>query len=782
MVSCKPVRFAAIACRRFCCAACVADPPCVVCDAGFCARCHPFLPKRGRMKRRDKLPELLAPAGDMDCLVAAVNAGADAVYLGARSFGARAYAKNFDIEELSRAVVLCHLHGVKVYVAFNTLIADGEMADALALAAELCRVGVDALIVADLGLVRRLRRELPEMELHASTQMSIHNHEGADLAYSLGCTRVVLAREVSGENIARVTADCLPETEVFLHGALCVCHSGQCLFSSLVGGRSGNRGECAQPCRLPYSGGYPLSLTDLSLAEHIPSLIKSGVASLKIEGRMKSPDYVYTVTSIYRRLLDECRQPTKKEVEMLLRAFSRGGFTDGYYTGKIESKSMLGVRSKDDKAASREGKESLDASVITPTRVKISASVSIKEGTPATLTLNLVTADGRKMSATAVGDTPDAARSQPLTPDGVGARLCKMGGTYFDLSPSDVTVDLDDGLNLSPAAINALRRNAVAELEACLISRDKCGTGAPTSDTCRGGNGTGAPTSDAGRNGSGTGDVEKNTAPGTDAENSKKTDASGVNKTALRRLDGVRRTAIFYDTDALSGVRGLDFFDLVFVPLDEYATSSVKTEGVALPPVVMQDERDEVVAMCHAAKNDGAKYALIGNLGHISIARECDLIPVADFRFNVTNLDTGMAVSDLGVNNCLLSPELTPAPVRKIGASAVVYGRIPLMLTERCFMRDTFGCKSCSDCSLTDRKGTKFPMIREYRHRNLILNSAVTYMGDKRDELRGIFGEHFIFTKETSAEISSVINAYKKGTAFPLPCQMRRMGRRDNTK
>ena len=735
------------------------------------------------MIRKDKLPELLAPAGDMDCLVAAVNGGADAVYLGARSFGARAYAKNFDIDELSRAVVLCHLHGVKVYVAFNTLINDGEMADALALAGELCRVGVDALIVADLGLVRRLRAELPEMELHASTQMSIHNREGADLAYSLGCTRVVLAREVNGENIARVTADCLPETEVFLHGALCVCHSGQCLFSSLVGGRSGNRGECAQPCRLPYSGGYPLSLTDLSLAEHIPSLIKSGVASLKIEGRMKSPDYVYTVTSIYRRLLDECRQPTKKEVEMLLRAFSRGGFTDGYYTGKIESKSMLGVRSKDDKAASREGKASLENSVITPTRVKISASVSIKEGAPATLTLDLVTADGRKMSATAVGDTPDAARSQPLTPDSVKARLCKMGGTFFELAAEDVAVELDEGLNLSPAALNSLRRNAVAELEACLISRDKCGTGAPTSGAVKNGNSASVPNSDEVRNGNGAGVIAENTAIGTGAENSKKTDAAGgVNKTALRHLDGVRRTAIFYDTDALADARGVDFFDIIFIPLDKYAASAIKTEGVALPPVVMQDERDEVVAMCRAAKNGGAKYALVGNLGHISIAAECGLAPVADFRFNITNFDTGMAVSDLGVNNCLLSPELTPAPVRKIGASAVVYGRIPLMLTERCFMRDTFGCKSCSDCSLTDRKGTKFPMIREYRHRNLILNSAVTYMGDKRDELRGIRGEHFIFTKENAGEISAVINAYRKGLAFPLSCQMRRMGRRENTK
>ena len=334
------------------------------------------------MKRKSNLPELLAPAGDMDCLVAAVRGGADAVYLGARNFGARAFAKNFEIDELARGVIYCHTHGVRVYVTMNTLLTDPEITEALALAKTLYEIGVDALIVADLGLVRRLRLELPEMELHASTQMSIHNTAGADEAYRLGCARVVLAREVSGKNIAKITSECIPETEVFLHGALCVCHSGQCLFSSLVGGRSGNRGECAQPCRLPYSGGYPLSLTDLSLADHIPSLVKSGVASLKIEGRMKSPDYVYTVTSIYRSLVDECRTPTENEKRRLLRAFSRGGFTDGYYTEKIESKSMLGVRSEGDKAASREDRDALSAEVVTPIRVKINADCSIKRRSP----------------------------------------------------------------------------------------------------------------------------------------------------------------------------------------------------------------------------------------------------------------------------------------------------------------------------------------------------------------------------------------------------------------
>ena len=197
------------------------------------------------MRRKDKLPELLAPAGDFGCLVAAVRGGADAVYIGGKSFGARAFARNFDIGEISRAAAYCHIHGVRLYVTVNTLLLESELSDAVNFAIELYRVGVDALIVADLGLVRILRRELPDMELHASTQMSVHNSLGADMAHSLGLCRVVLARETSGEDIRQITEKCKPEIEVFVHGALCVCHSGQCLFSSMLGGRSGNRGECA---------------------------------------------------------------------------------------------------------------------------------------------------------------------------------------------------------------------------------------------------------------------------------------------------------------------------------------------------------------------------------------------------------------------------------------------------------------------------------------------------------------------------------------------------------
>ena len=206
------------------------------------------------MRRKSSLPELLAPAGSFEALVAAVEAGADAVYIGARRFGARAYAKNFDAGEISRALSYCRLFGVRLYVTLNTLVTDKEMDEALALAGELYAIGVDALIVADLGLLSEIRKRLPDLELHASTQMSVHNTVGADAAYELGCIRAVPVRELSAENIREMVENSKAEVEVFLHGALCVSYSGQCLFSSLVGGRSGNRGECAQPCRLPYGG------------------------------------------------------------------------------------------------------------------------------------------------------------------------------------------------------------------------------------------------------------------------------------------------------------------------------------------------------------------------------------------------------------------------------------------------------------------------------------------------------------------------------------------------
>ncbi len=299
------------------------------------------------------LPELLCPAGSFDAAVAAVKAGADAVYLGGKTLNARMNAKNFDDKQLCECVEYCHKHGVKVYVTLNTAVLDREMGEAVYYADMLYSVGVDALIVSDIGFAAEISGRYPQMELHASTQASGHNTDCAKEFQKLGFVRMVCAREMSKPEIELLCREAPIEIEQFIHGAMCVSQSGQCLASAMMGGRSGNRGACAQPCRMCYNGQYPLSLKDMCLACHVTELIDSGVASLKIEGRMKSPSYVYEVTRIYRTLLDERRNATPEETEKLKAVFSRGGFSDGYYTDKVDSE-MNGIRSSDDINASRE--------------------------------------------------------------------------------------------------------------------------------------------------------------------------------------------------------------------------------------------------------------------------------------------------------------------------------------------------------------------------------------------------------------------------------------------
>lgn len=669
------------------------------------------------MKRKTALPELLSPAGDFECLVAAVSAGADAVYVGGKRFGARAYAKNFDTEELTRAVKYCHLHGVKLYVTVNTLVYDKEMAEVVNFARTLYEIGVDALIIADVGAIAEIRRAVPRLELHASTQMSVHNTLGADAAYELGASRVVLARELSYNDILKVTESCKAEVEVFLHGALCVCHSGQCLFSSLVGGRSGNRGECAQPCRLPYNGKYPLSLSDLSLAEHITELIESGVASLKIEGRMKSASYVYTVTKIYRTLLDERRKPTRAEISELRRAFSRGEFTDGYFTGRIE-KRMTGIRTDEDKELSK----SSEATKFEIKKISVKAKVTMRLGKATEMTL--VSAN---RSVTVQGDAPDAAREAPLTPESVKARLSKMGNTFLSLSEDDIELTLDAGINLSPAKINALRRAAAEAFE--YSGRE------PVPEYVI---------------------VRHN-----------------------RQVVPTCETALYLDETEYRKAKGLiknEKGRISFLPL--FSESLDGTDGVYLPPVVMESEIEAVKERLKDVKKHGVLYALVGNIGQIALCKELGLTPIGDFRLNVTNGFSADKYRALGVYHLILSPELTLPQARDIGGAVITYGRIPLMITERCFIRDCVGCSECGKFSLTDRLGEKFPIIKEYGHRNLILNSRVTYMGDKGRELCSFgLASHLIFTKERAGEISDVTDSIAKG--LPLAgTEIRRVGKR----
>jgi collagenase-like PrtC family protease len=306
-------------------------------------------------KTDKKIPELLAPAGSPEAFDAAIKAGADAVYFGTTLFNARMNARNITRDNVRALVEKAHENGVRTHVTLNTAITDRQLGDAVRLAEFLYKSQVDALIVADLGLASQIHKYFPDFELHASTQASGHNLGAAKFMKEQGFSRMVAARELSADDLRYLCANSPIEIEAFVHGALCVCASGQCLFSSLVGGRSGNRGECAQPCRLPYNNKYPLSLKDNCLASHITELIDMGVSSLKIEGRMKSPEYVRSVVEIYRALLDENRNADRQEIEKMAKVFSRSGFTDGYFTKNLGA-SMLGVRSEADKNATNNAK------------------------------------------------------------------------------------------------------------------------------------------------------------------------------------------------------------------------------------------------------------------------------------------------------------------------------------------------------------------------------------------------------------------------------------------
>ena len=663
---------------------------------------------------RADLPELLAPAGGFDALEAAIEAGADAVYFGGESFGARAFAKNFSRDEIAAATKLCRAYGVKSYVTLNTLVFDREMRDMLAYAAFLEEAGADALIIADMGAAALIREKIPTMPLHASTQFSGHGADAARFLAAHGFERMVAARELSRENLTALCKASPIEIEVFIHGALCVCHSGQCLFSSMVGGRSGNRGMCAQPCRLPdKSGNYPLSLKDLSMAGRIPELLSTGAKSLKIEGRMKAPEYVFGVTKIYRRLLDERRRATPEEERELAEIFSRSGFTTGYFDGKISS-SMLGVRRADDKESSR----AQDPFTGLQKKLPLTLAATLRRGEPFTLTVA-----GARGSVTVTGGIPEAARTAPLDAAALEKNLAKLGGTPYFAEKTDIA--LDGGLILRVSEINALRREALAAY-AALGERKHVADAAYT------------------------------------PERRAKEDPSA--RTAL-----VMRAKNLPADDAFYA-----FFDLVFLPLSEYRGDDFpRVRGVALPGVIPDGEREKVLADLSDAVDRGARHALCGNYGHLALCREAGLVPHGDFRLNVTNSEAAAFALANGFADLILSPELSAAQLRDIGGRvrAVVYGRVPLMLLEKCAAAETSGCTKCADdrAALTDRMGKRFPILREEPHRNILVNCVPTYAAEHPP----LGGQHFIFTVERPAEILRVLDAYRRG--LPPVGEIRRL-------
>ena len=405
--------------------------------------------------------ELLSPAGSPEAVRAAVQSGADAIYLGYGNFNARRNAVNFDEAALQEAVQYCHLRGVKVYLTLNTLLNDRELTQAAKLVDQVSQMGVDALLVQDLGVARMCRQVAPGLPLHASTQMTIHSLDGAKAAADLGMTRVVVSRELSRDQIAYLCDRSPVEIECFVHGALCMCYSGQCFFSSVIGGRSGNRGMCAQPCRLNYGWGQTadkplLSLKDMSLAKHLQELEEMGVACAKIEGRMKRPEYVAVVTKVYATAIREHRDPTPGEQQALAHAFSRQGFTDGYFMDKT-GRHMFGIREK------------------TPVPTKLFAAAKgdySKEHPMVPVKLYALAAAGEPVQiavededghvAKAEGPVPEAARKISLAREQVEEQIGKTGGTPYRCERA--LAQVDPGLSLPLSVLNGLRRTVLDDL------------------------------------------------------------------------------------------------------------------------------------------------------------------------------------------------------------------------------------------------------------------------------------------------------------------------------
>ncbi len=682
------------------------------------------------------MTELLAPAGGQEALIAAVQNGADAVYMGFGDFNARRNARNFSAEDFAAAVRYCHLRGVKVYLTLNTLLSDRELPALAETARQASEFGVDAILVQDLGVWKALREVIPDVPLHASTQLSVHTLSGVKMSAELGFTRAVLARELSRSDIAEIAEKAPIEIETFVHGALCMCYSGQCEMSALIGGRSGNRGLCAQPCRLPYgfhgkADGYPLSLKDMNLAPYAGEMADLGVACLKLEGRMKRPEYVAAIVGIYSRLLREKRQPTAQEQRQLTEAFSRSGFTEDYYLGK-RGKAMFGTRPESARWPEEWFSElRADYEKEDMRTVSVRFDCSIRENAP----MELFAVDENGFEGRAVGPVPEAARNRALTEEEVTARLSKTGGTVFRVS--DCAVALDDGLAVSASALNALRRDALAALE-----QARCAMPPRRSLALK------------------------------RREAIKNSDAAPRISVSIARREQL--SAALID----EGV-ALVYFPVELIDSLDLAPYLEKTEFCAvLPRIYRTKDEKSLVSLLKKCEQQGVMSVAIGNLGHLALARETSLRPRGDFGLNVFNSLSLEVLRDLGLTSATLSPELRKEQLRDLNkclpCEAIVYGRLPLMITENCIIAANLGCKfGASRCDaptaesrceqtveLTDRKGETFPVLRVYGCRNEIQNGKTLYLTQKDFRGLGLSFARLRFTTETADECVRILRAY----------------------
>ncbi len=673
--------------------------------------------------------ELLSPAGSPEAVVAAVQNGADAVYLGYGDFNARRGARNFSEEEFAEAVSYCRIRGCKVFVTLNTLVSDREMDAAVELAARASALGADAILVQDLGLASVLHRALPDIPLHASTQMSIHSLAGAAAAAEMGLTRVVLARELSYEQIAYIAAHSPVETEVFVHGALCMCHSGQCYMSALIGRRSGNRGMCAQPCRLEYSLGgrmddHPLSLKDNCLVRELSLLERAGVKCVKIEGRMKRPEYVAMTTAVYSRAIRDGKAPSEAEMEQLEEMFSRQGFTQGYFKREL-GRDMFGTRSETDRVASKLLAETRKTYAgIERRRVPVRFHAAIRKNEPVRFTV----ADEDGHSAAREGVVPEIAERQALTLSSLREQLYKTGGTPY--ACADVRADIQDGLFLPAAAINALRRQLLDDLSIARAEapeRRRLPIPEPPADLSP----AGAPQL---------------------AFQAYSAEQLSPELAALRPAClYVPITLIPEIADALSPFLNIGC-----------------TVSAVLPRVITVDEEPQIADLLEKCRALGVREALVGNLGHVHLVKKAGLKLRGDFGLNVFNSYSLELLRKAGFLSATASFELRLSQIRDLAkpipVELIAYGRLPLMVTENCVIKNSYGRCSCSNQQnmLTDRRGAQFPVLKEFGCRNQIFNADKLFLGDKPEAFTdtGISRARLLFTTESPRECVEIAKSY----------------------
>ena len=669
--------------------------------------------------------ELLSPAGSRAALEAAVQSGADAVYMGFGAFNARRNAKNFTDEEFADAVAYCHLRGVRVFLTLNTLLTDRELPQAAEVLRKASQMGVDAVLVQDWGVLTLAQAVTPDLPIHASTQMSLFTSGGARWAERLGMERVVLARELCREDIANVCRHCGAEIEVFVHGALCMCYSGQCTMSALIGQRSGNRGACAQPCRLPYGvngpckNQFPLSLKDANLSAYLQELGDMGVACLKLEGRMKRPEYVAVITAIYRRLIDEKRGPTAEESRALEQAFSRSGFTDGYYRRR-KGPAMFGTRPEnapEPRELFSEARKLYENGE--HKQIPITMQANIRTGQPAALTVS----DGVH-AVTVTGPVPEAARNRALTAEDAAQRLQKTGGTVFRCETAEV--DVGDGLMLTAAAINGLRRDA---LEALAAAR----TAVPQRRSL--------PTPALPE-----GETFSPAAPGLTC--------------SIARLDQL--------TETLSHGAEMIYVPIELLPgLKDYRG---RAKLCAVLPRVWRDG-DEAGFRRILETTPSLSAVSIGNAGHMAIVEGLPLERRGDFGLNVFNSRAVAFWQGQGLDSVTVSFELRHQQVRELRkylpCEGIVYGRLPLMVTENCMTGNAGNCRGdkrlCDgENALTDRTGARFPLLGQYGCRCEIENSRTLFLADKPEwRSCGLTWARLRFTTESPTQCDAVLRRYQ---------------------